>query len=52
MEDDLDKISKGEKIWHSLCDECNNQIKTLSKEIKGEEKTNDKNRRQTYLYDW
>ena len=38
MEDDLDKISKGEKIWHTLCDECNNQIKTLSKEIQGEEK--------------
>ena len=38
MEDDLDKISKGEKIWHTLCHECNNQIKTLAKEIKGEEK--------------
>lgn len=38
MEDDLDKISKGEKIWHTLCNECNNQIKTLSKEIQGEEK--------------
>ena len=38
MEDDLDKISKGEKIWHTLCDECNNQIKTLTKEIKGQEK--------------
>ena len=24
----------GEKIWHSLCDECNNQIKILSKNIK------------------
>mgnify|MGYP001228940331 CR=1 FL=1 len=38
MEDDLDKISKGEKIWHTLCDECNNQIQTLSKEIKGQDK--------------
>ena len=38
MEDDLDKISKGEKIWHTLCEECNNQIKTLAKEIQGEEK--------------
>ena len=34
MEEDLDKISRGEKIWHSLCDECNNQIKILSKNIK------------------
>ena len=31
MEDDLDKISNGNKIWHSLCDECNNTIKKLSK---------------------
>ena len=38
MEDDLDKISKGEKIWHTLCDECNKQIKTLAKEIQGQEK--------------
>ena len=29
MEDDLDKISKGEKIWHQLCDECNIQIKSF-----------------------
>jgi len=33
MEDDLDKISKGERIWHTLCEECNNQIKESSKEI-------------------
>jgi len=38
MEDDLDKISKGDKIWHTLCDECNKQIKTLSKELKGQDK--------------
>lgn len=29
MEDDLDKISKGSKIWYELCDECNNQIVSL-----------------------
>ena len=38
MEDDLDKISKGEKIWHSLCNECNNQIKKSSKNIKDSHK--------------
>ena len=31
MEDDLDKISKGEKVWYSLCDECNNQLKHYQK---------------------
>ena len=38
MEDDLDKISKGDKIWHDLCDECNKQIETLSKDLKGQDK--------------
>ena len=33
MEDDLDKISKGNKIWYSLCDMCNTQMKELSKDI-------------------
>tara|TARA_B110000285_G_scaffold235459_1_gene317320 strand:- start:8282 stop:10594 length:2313 start_codon:yes stop_codon:yes gene_type:complete len=33
MEDDLDKISKGDRVWHTLCDECNNQIKESSKDI-------------------
>jgi len=27
-----------QKIWHTLCDECNKQIKTLAKEIQGQEK--------------
>lgn len=39
MEDDLDKISKGERVWHTLCDECNNQIKESSKEIKESKET-------------
>ena len=26
MEQSLDKIAKGEKIWYQLCSECNNQI--------------------------
>ena len=34
MEDDLDKISKGLKIWHSLCDECNTEINESSLKIK------------------
>jgi len=34
MEDDLDEISKGNKIWHTLCKKCNTQIKELSKNIK------------------
>ena len=39
MEDDLDKISKGEKIWHHLCDECNIQIKSSASEIKESRET-------------
>ena len=39
MEDDLDKISKGEKIWHHLCDECNIQIKSSATEIKESRET-------------
>ena len=35
MEDDLDKISKGKKIWYTLCDECNSQICDLSKNLVG-----------------
>jgi DNA topoisomerase-1 len=27
MEDELDKISKGEKVWHELCKSCLNEIK-------------------------
>jgi DNA topoisomerase I len=37
MEDDLDKISKGKRVWHTLCDECNTQIKESSKNIKDRE---------------
>ena len=29
MEQTLDKIAKGEKIWYQLCSECNNQIDKL-----------------------
>jgi DNA topoisomerase I len=34
MEDELDKISNGKKIWHTLCDDCHNQINKSSKNIK------------------
>ena len=39
MEDDLDKISKGNRVWYTLCDECNNQIKESSKDIVETRKT-------------
>ena len=29
-------ISNGKKIWHTLCDECNSQIKRLSTKIKSD----------------
>lgn len=38
MEDDLDKISQGNKIWHELCRDCNNQISILINNLKGESK--------------
>ena len=31
MENDLDLIEKGEKIWYTLCKECDNEINKLSK---------------------
>ena len=38
MEDELDKISKGETIWYNLCDTCNKQIDTLVDGLKDETK--------------
>ena len=38
MEDNLDKISKGEQIWHLLCKDCHDQIDLLCEKIKGEGK--------------
>ena len=34
MEDDLDKIALGKKIWYTLCELCYNEMITLMKEIK------------------
>jgi DNA topoisomerase-1 len=38
MEDDLDKISKGNKIWYELCKDCNDQISILTNKLKDEPK--------------
>jgi len=38
MEDELDIIEKGNKIWHSLCKECNNMMGELSSKIKNKNK--------------
>jgi DNA topoisomerase-1 len=38
MEDDLDKISKGEKDWTLLCDSCLNTMEESCKELKDEKK--------------
>ena len=38
MEDALDKISKGEQIWHELCNKCNKEIDTLVDGLKEETK--------------
>ena len=34
MEDDLDKISQGNKIWYELCKDCNDQISILMDNLK------------------
>jgi DNA topoisomerase-1 len=38
MEDDLDKISKGEKEWHKLCDECLKEIEKNCSNLVGGKK--------------
>jgi DNA topoisomerase-1 len=38
MEDALDKIAKGEYIWHELCNKCNKEIETLVDGLKDETK--------------
>ena len=38
MENDLDKIAKGELIWHELCDKCNKQLDNLVDGLKDESK--------------
>ena len=41
MEDTLDLIAKGEKIWNELCQECLTQIEELSAKILPKAKTSD-----------
>jgi len=38
MEENLDKISKGEKIWSDLCHDCNTQIDILVNNVKDQTK--------------
>ena len=38
MENELDKIAKGKKIWHTLCHECYTDIKAINDTIKCEDK--------------
>jgi DNA topoisomerase-1 len=38
MEKQLDKISNGKKIWHSLCQECYDDINQITEKIKEESK--------------
>jgi DNA topoisomerase-1 len=38
MEDEVDKISQGNKIWHELCKDCNEQISILMNNLKDESK--------------
>ena len=40
MEDSLDIIAKGEKVWHSLCQKCYDEICDLSKDIQMRDKEN------------
>ncbi len=39
MEKELDIISKGDKIWYDLCEECYQQLKKLDSKIKGKRET-------------
>ena len=38
MEDDLDKISKGELVWHELCKKCNDKLDIMIEDLKKCEK--------------
>jgi DNA topoisomerase-1 len=39
MEEDLDKISKGDYIWTELCKRCNDKLDTIIDEVKKTQKT-------------
>ena len=38
MEDDLDKISRGEKVWYKLCEDCLNEINKCCEKLVDEKK--------------
>ena len=38
MECDLDKIAKGEYIWHELCSKCNNKLDNMINELKKQDR--------------
>ena len=38
MEDNLDKISKGEKVWYEVCKDCNEKIDTFIESLKDNKK--------------
>jgi DNA topoisomerase-1 len=38
MEDDLDKISRGEKVWYNLCDDCLKEINKCCDKLVDEKK--------------
>jgi len=38
MEDELDKISKGERIWYNICNDCLNEINKNCEKLAGEKK--------------
>lgn len=49
MEDDLDLIENGKMLWHSLCNSCNVEIDTLSKNIKAERESYKIDKNHTYM---
>jgi DNA topoisomerase-1 len=38
MENDLDKIAKGEHVWYDLCAKCNTKIDSMIEELKKQDK--------------
>ena len=38
MEEDLDKIAKGEYIWYDLCRKCNNKLDNMIEELKKQDR--------------
>lgn len=45
MEADLDMIEHGEKVWHTLCAECDSEVSGLTKEVRDAAKASKKGSR-------